>query len=480
MIFACAGRGTAWANFRFFQSAKVFCTLKKTKQHIKRFTERDANSMGKNESKQKMWHIGRNIWIIVLFLLISVMITLMLLSPVLSRLVQNDRNIIPLMYQGDREIFDKNGFSYIRGESKPDMLTYDEHAQWQINTDIDLFKTAYANDKGEITVQSQKDDKVIAPGTTNKYEFSLKNTGNISLDYTMLLDSVFTFRDHELPMQVRLSSDDRWILGSEDSWVHPESLSEIIESGTVDVNQYVTYTFEWQWPFEEGIGDVLILNDLKDTVIGEAAANQDVIFKLSIETQSEATPGAVPVNGSGIELAEPLVLWNILSRGVFPALIVAGIILILLILFRRPIFVTGFLPVGVGDEFYFDKKKTYILSDGRFVFKKVYSGRHRFALGEKECLVRLKYKAKTEGIAFDTKGDRLEILVSRKIRAIELYMILAEPEIIITQNNWAAIDKKRNVNTPDGVKEPEDRQNTTPGGLHINKDGYFEIETPSR
>lgn len=435
--------------------------------------------MGKNDSKQNMRHTWRNIWIVVLFLLIGVMLTLMLLSPVLGRLTQSDRNIIPLTYHGDREIFDKDGFSYIRANAEPDMLTSDENAQWQVNTDVDLFKTAYANDKGEITVKSLKDDKIIAPGTSNEYEFFVKNTGNISLNYTMLLDSVFTLSNRDLPMQVRLRSGDRWILGSENSWVYSESLSGIIETGTVDVNKYVVYTFEWQWPFEDGIDDALILNDLNDTIIAEAAVNQDVTFKLSIETQSVATPGAVPVNGNGIELAEPLVLWNILSRVVFPAIIAAGILIILLALFRRPIYVTGFIPAEEGAEFNLDKKKTYILSGGRFVFKKVYTGKRRFILGEKECLVRLKYKAKIECITFETKDDVLEILVGRKVRAIELYMLLAESEIIVTQNNWAAIDKKRNVITPDGVKEPEDKQNTTPGGLHINKDGYFEITTPS-
>lgn len=431
--------------------------------------------MGKNESKQNMRHIGRNIWIVVLFLLIGVMLTLMLLSPVLSRLTQSDRNIIPLLYHGDREIFDKDGFSYIRADEEPGMLTYDENAQWQINTDVDLFKAAYANDNGEITVESLSGDKIIAPGTSNEYEFSLKNTGNISLNYTMLLDSVFTLLNQDLPMQVRLRSGDRWILGSENSWADAESLSGIIESGTVDANKYVVYTFEWRWPFETDVDDNLILNDLNDTVIAEAAVNQDVTFKLSIKTQSEVTPGAVPVNGNGIELVEPLVLWNILSRVVFPAIIAAGIAIILLILFRSPIYVTGFISAKEGDKFNLDKKETEILSGERFVFKRVYTGKHRFVLGEKECLVRLKYKAKTQGIAFDDKGDILEILVSRRIRAIELHMLPAESEMIVTQSNWAAIDKKRNVITPDSVKEPEDKQNTTPGGLHINKDGYFEI-----
>lgn len=151
-------------------------------------------------------------------------------------------------------------------------------------------------------------------------------------------------------MQVRLRSGDRWILGSEISWVYSESLSGIIETGTVDVNKYVVYTFEWQWPFEDGRDDALILNDINDTIIAEAAVNEDVTFKLSIETQSVAAPGAVPVNGNGIELAEPLVLWNFLSRVLFPAIIAAGIIIILLALFRRPIYVTGFIPAEEGVD----------------------------------------------------------------------------------------------------------------------------------
>lgn len=434
--------------------------------------------MGKDRSKQNKRYIGRSIWIVVLFLLIAVMLTLTLLGPLLSRLSQSDRNIIPLFYNGEREIFNKDGFSYIRDNAEPDMLTYDEKAQWQIDTDVDLFKTAYANSNGAITAQSLKGDKIIAPGTSHEYEFSLKNTGNISLDYTMRLDSVFTLLNRDLPIRVRLHSGDRWILGGENSWVEPEELHEIIESGTVDVNKNVIYTFEWQWPFENDKYANLILNDINDTVIADAAVNQDVTFKLSIKTQSEVTPGAVPVNGNGVELAQPLVLWNILSRIVFPAIIGAGILIILLILFKRPIYVTGFIPAEEGDEFNLDKHKTDILENGRFVFKKVYTGKHRFILGEKECSFKLKYKSKTEGIAFEAKDDILEISVSRKIRAVELYMYFIESEIIVTQNKWAVIDKERNVITPDGIKEPEDKQNTTPGGLHINKDGYFEIMIP--
>ncbi len=436
--------------------------------------------MSKNESKRKMRHIWRNIWIVVLLLLIAIMLTLMLLTPVLGKLVKGDRNIIPLTYDGDREIFNKGVASYIRVDAEPAMITYDDKVQWTVNTDIDLFKTTYVGDGGEITVESSKGDKIIAPGTSDEYEFTLKNTGNLSLDYKMLIDSEFALFSRDLPMRVRLRCGDRWIIGGKDSWVDTDSLSEVAESGTLAVNQYVTYTFEWQWPYEIGADDAGILNDLNDTAIAQAAADQDVTFNLSITTESVATPGAVPVSSDGIELVEPLVLWNVLSRIVFPLLFILGILLILLILFRRPLYVTGFIPAAEGTEFKINKKKTDILSNERFVFKKVYVGKRRFILGEKECRVKLKYKSKLEGIAFefDEDKDLLMIYVGRKVRAIELYMLLGESEIIINQENWAAIDKKRNVITPDGVTEPENKENTTPGGLHINKRGYFEIIMP--
>lgn len=423
-----------------------------------------------------MRNVERNIWIIVLFLLISVMLTLMLLSPVFVRLTKSDRNIIPLFYNGDREIFDKNGFSYIRVEKDPDVHTLDKNGQFQVSADVDLFKAAYANDKGDITVEGLNGDKIIAPGTSNKYEFTLKNTGNISLDYTMRLDNVFTLLDYNLPMQVRLRGGERWILGSENSWVYAKSISDVIESGTIDVNKQATYTFEWQWPFEDDADGDRLLNDLNDTIIANEAVDQNVTFRFSIKTQCVITPGAVPADGSGTELVEPLVLWNIITRILLPAVIVVGMVIILLVLFRNPIYVTGFIPAGTGDEIDLDKKKTHILSFGRFVFKKVYKGKHRLVLGGRECLFRLRTDRRTEGIAFETEDGVLVIKVNRKVRAVELYMLLTGSDIIIIQNKWAAIDKKRNVITPDGVKEPENDQNTTPGGLHINEDGYFETE----
>ncbi len=429
--------------------------------------------MSKNVSKQNMRHTGRNVWLVVLILFISIMLTLALLGTVLSKLTKNESSIIPLLYDGV-DIHDKNGFSYTGSLYDPEMRTYDSKQQWGTSTSVDLFKAAYANNSGSITVQSGDGENIIAPGTSDEYVFYLKNTGNVTLDYKMILESAFTLDDYSLPILVRLSSGDRWILGDEETWVGPDSIAEITDAGTVDVNEYVTYTFEWQWPFEIPGYNGYEFNDHYDTALGNISARRDVSFSLSIETLS--TAAAVSGDITRDDYVEPLPLRDAFSWLPWLALLLALLALILLLLLlRTPIYVTGFIPAAEGSKFNLDKKETELLPGGRFVFKKVYMGKRRFVIDEKECRIRLKRKSKIEGIVFEEDDDMLKVFVSREVRAVELYLLTLESEIVIRQDKWAAIDKKRNVITPEGVTEPEDKENTTPGGLHVDKDGYFEI-----
>ncbi len=425
--------------------------------------------MSDNRSKQNIRRTGRNIWIAVGILAILVIITLALIAAYLSGLSDRDRHIIPLFYEGEREIVRKKGLSYIEVEGSPELVAEDEDARWEVNTSVDLFKNAYANDRGEITVESADGGKVIAPGTGHAYEFSLKNTGNVSLDYALRLGSVFSLSNRELPVRVRLRSGDRWVPGEGDGWIHPDELSDVEETGTVDVNQYVTYTFEWQWPYESGVDDVQILNDLNDTVIGNTAVKQEVTFRLDIQVEATTTPGKAAVDREGKEILKSLTLWNVLTWVVFPGI---GLLILLLLFWRTPVYVTGFLP-GVG-ELSLGRKKDTLAPDGRFVFPKVYMGKRKLTLGQSEYRIRLKRKRKLPGIAFEQKDDLPVITLGRRVRAVELYLL---PTLAVRQEQWAAIDKDHNVITPMGVKEPdENKENTTPGGLHISKNGSLEIK----
>jgi len=418
-----------------------------------------SGDMRDNGSKQNIRHTARRIWIAVLILLIILILTLALMGALLSGLSGRDRNTIPLTDAGRT-----GGASAV---DAPEMTVEDGQARWTAGTSVDLFRTAYANPQGQITARSADGGKIIAPGTANAYEFSLKNTGGVSLDYTLKLDSAFTLTDREMPMRVRLRSGDRWLLGGESDWARPDELTGVAETGTLDVNQYVTYAFEWQWPYESGADDTL-LGDLNDTLLGDAAIRQDVEFRLNIEVLSMVTPGAMH-NDRESEAA-----WGGLSRAGMPWLWGLGallLLLLLLIFWRTPVVVTGFLP-GAG-ELCLGRQKDTLRPDGRFLFPKVYMGRRGLALGQAECRIRLKRRRKLPGIAFETEDDWLVICVGRRVRAIELYLL---PGLTVRRDEWAAIDKDHNVITPAGVREPdENRENTTPGGLHIGRNGDLDI-----
>lgn len=410
-------------------------------------------------SKQNTRHTGRNIWIVVLILLMILMLTLALIGAFLSGLSGEEGNVIPLSGSS------QEGGADTHWTETPEMMIEDKQASWEVNTSVDLFKTSYANKQGEVTVKSADGDKVIAPGTANTYEFSLKNTGNISLDYTLKLDSMFTLTNQELPMQVRLRSGERWLIGGENAWAPSDTLIDVTETGTLAVNKYVTYTFEWQWPFESGVNSTL-LGDLNDTLIGNAAVEQEVEFRLNIGVVSTITPGAM---SDERQTQEPR---NVPNETVILALWGLGILLLLLLLWRTPVYVTGFVP-GTG-ELCLGRKKDTLRFNGRFLFPKVYMGKRTLSLGQTECRIRLKRQRNLSGIAFETRDELLVIAIGKKVRAIELYLL---PTLDIRQDEWAAIDKDHHVISPAGIREPdENNENTTPGGLHIDRHGNLEIE----
>lgn len=184
------------------------------------------------------------------------------------------------------------------------------------------------------------------------------------------------------------------------------------------------------------------------------------------------------------EMSAQLSQWGFPPWLLLLGLLLGFFILLLLLFWRRPVYVTGFVP-AVG-ELQLDRKKDELRPDGRFVFPKVYMGKRSLTLDQREYRIKLKRKRKLDqqdqqekqeklmGIAFENKDDLLMIYIGKKVKAIELYLL---PDLTVRQNEWAAIDKDHNVITPAGVKEPDDnKENTTPGGLHIDKDGELDVD----
>ncbi len=268
------------------------------------------------EKQKRKSGIGVAVWISVALLLILVLTTLALLGATLKSWPQGEKNVIAL-FPSNRDDpehvykIDRVPADFAPSVDLADRVNSDgtsDGPMYESGNTIDLFKDTYLNADGQVIVQSSNGDKIIAPGTQNTYEFSLKNTGNVSLDYTLKLDGLFAFANENLPIVVRLSYGDEWIVGAEDKWIPWNEMSEVFDTRTVESGDYAIYKFEWKWPYEvEGdllndMNNALLEADKNDTSLGNAATDTSTKFDLNIRTVATVTEGAVPVDNFGNRL----------------------------------------------------------------------------------------------------------------------------------------------------------------------------------
>ena len=196
--------------------------------------------------------------------------------------------------------------------------------EWTNSSEVEIFRISYANGEGKITVNSNGTDKVIAPGTSNNYTFKLKNTGNVSKSYKMVVEMWFEPAGIVIPVEVRINRYDRtWILGERDTFVSASEVDTVEDNGILSAGNYTYYTLEWQWPFESG-------NDELDTLLGNMATEEDITFSIAINVVAEATED--PEEEGGIHPGQTGDDWN---NTLWITLAVCSFIVLILPLFRR-------------------------------------------------------------------------------------------------------------------------------------------------
>ena len=423
-----------------------------------------------------------NIWLIACVLILLILASFAVLASSLKGLTSKEKEVIAL--SSNKE---PNGFFFLfykHAKEEPELDTYDDNASWETTTDVDLFKSSYLDPDGKlITVESKDGSKVIAPGTGNDYHFSLKNTGNVSLDYTLSLKGIFELSNRNLPFEVRLKKDNEWVVGTDDTWSTVDKLNEVVEKDTLPVGKYVGYTLKWQWPYESGEDDILFLNDINDTAIGDASAEMDVNFRLIINVVAEATPQTVTMDENGNVLYEESINPSALVAGL--SMLTGGLLglLLLLLFWRRRIYVTGLLDGYAGYSMKYKRKESVLSACGRFVFEHMPLGKRSLVLCDADgydlgtLALKLKRDSDTEGIRFEEDDDRLIIYIGKKIKAIELYLEFNSDVLAVLSDKWAAIDKDQNVYSPEGIKErDDDGRNETVAGLMVDEHGMFEIK----
>lgn len=390
------------------------------------------------------------VWLAAALLLILLLITWALLAAMLGAHAAPSDTIALTPSQSKNALYQT---FYTPVQPQPGMQTQDSATQWQSSTDIDLFKAAYTNAAGQISVKSGTREKVLAPGTTNVYTFSIRNTGNTALDYSITMDSVFALGAQNIPMQFRLRRGGEWLVGGAQQWCSLDELNTYTGSSTLNPEKIDEYQLEWQWPFE---GD-----NTADTHLALAATAANADFTLTITTTAEAAASAPAINGDGELLVQPRFTPRALALLALDLAVLAA--LLLLLLWRRRVYLCGFAPAEAGNQLACGRKKYTILPGGGFVLPRLYTGKHTFTLPGSSLKWRLKRSGNVQGVQF---GANNTVLVGRTVRAVELYLVQTAAGLGLDTTRWAAIDSKNNVYTPAGVQPPDANGcSATPGGL---------------
>lgn len=254
------------------------------------------------------------IWTCVVILILLLLVTTTVLTLRIGNFLPNDLDIIFLV------------------PKQPSFEASDDKAVWITETEVDIFKAEYKNDKEEITVLSGTGNSVFAPGTIVDYNFKFKNNGNMALDYNVILDFEFLKdgEDFELDkssMLVRVYKDDdgAFIIGGEDSWIPVNELDKYEDKGTLGINSYSSYTLELKWPFESE-------NDELDTWLGCLADEESLLLTLAIDTNAElnedpeAVGGIIDTNGRVKQIGGQIDTWPFIILIILIVLTALGLV----------------------------------------------------------------------------------------------------------------------------------------------------------
>ena len=181
--------------------------------------------------------------------------------------------------------------SALLGSRLYDLTTRDQYTvdlgMGEPDGSIELFRIAYSNELGEITVQGVNGDNVVAPGTSVDYDIRLRNNDDVVIDF-MMTPTVDFLTGDQVPVVFRIvDTYGNYILGSETQWVRSDDMNALAHKGSIHPGEVFTYHVSWQWVFE--VSDE---QDAYDTYLGNQSGEVVPGVAVGITTEAMANPYA--------------------------------------------------------------------------------------------------------------------------------------------------------------------------------------------
>lgn len=146
-------------------------------------------------------------------------------------------------------------------------------------------------------------EKIIAPGTTGSYYFTIKNNANFGMHCDIHFEDINEV-ESKVPMLYRFRCEDEYIMGNETSWL---TLEEIINIDIpLNISRAKELVLDWKWIFEDP--ENLEERDIADTALGNEAAElakegKDLEYKIQLVINAEQAEfpdepgGGSPITG---------------------------------------------------------------------------------------------------------------------------------------------------------------------------------------
>ena len=166
---------------------------------------------------------------------------------------------------------------------------FDMQGSWSTHSKLNIFEHNDPRVKSDGTGSA---DHVIAPGTSNKYVFSLKNDKPQGVIYRLEVTGD-NDSEYKIPVKVRLR--DLSGKNTDTDFTDIEELN-LTQGGAISANSERSYQIDWEWAYD---GD-----DEYDTMLGNTAVNEEIPCHININVVAEY--GDLPVEDSeGPNPSEP-------------------------------------------------------------------------------------------------------------------------------------------------------------------------------